>query len=202
MAKPKQTSTQASKQAATQTRTRQAIAPSKASANRQATNKKKPAFGLDISSDDVQSQLNVDMLGFANHRYRQLVSVAWFRNEDSPERANERVVDAIRLYESLEPQDAIEAMLCGHMVGNTLAINECFQRAGNCQHIDNSVKFLKSASQLQGQFIKQVAALDKHRGRNHQKVVVEHVHVEAGGQAIVGNVETTAANQTKNESEQ
>jgi len=38
--------------------------------------------------------------------------------------------------------------------------------------------------------VKQLAALDKHRGRNPQKVVVEHVHVEAGGQAIVGHVET------------
>ena len=32
--------------------------------------------------------------------------------------------------------------------------------------------------------------LDKHRSRNPQKVVVEHVNVEAGGQAIVGHVET------------
>ena len=202
MAKPKQTRTQTSKQAATQTQTRQAEASSKTSANRRATSKKKPAFGLSFSSSELQSYLEVDELGLANHRYHQLVSVAWFGNEDSKEKANERVVDAMRLYESLEPQDAIEAMLCEQMVGNTLAINACFQRAGNCQHIDNSVRFLKSASQLQGQFIKQVAALDKHRGRNHQKVVVEHVHVEAGGQAIVGNVETTAANQPHKESEQ
>ena len=202
MAKPKQTRTKTSKHATTQTQTRQAEASSKTSANRQATSKKKPAFGLSFSSSELQSYLEVDELGLANHRYHQLVSVAWFGNEDNKEKANERVVDAMRLYESLEPQDAIEAMLCEQIVGNTLAINACFQRAGNCQHIDNSTKFLKSASQLQGQFIKQVAALDKHRGRNHQKVVVEHVHVEAGGQAIVGNVETTAANQPHKESEQ
>ena len=202
MAKPKQTRTQTSKQAATQTRTQQAKSSSTNEASKEPTRKKKPAFGLSFSSSELQSYLEVDELGLANHRYHQLVSVAWFENEDGKEKADQRVVDAMRLYESLEPQDAIEAMLCEQMVGNTLAINACFQRAGNCQHIDNSTKFLKSASQLQGQFIKQVAALDKHRGRNHQKVVVEHVHVEAGGQAIVGNVETTAANQTKNESEQ
>jgi hypothetical protein len=32
-------------------------------------------------------------------------------------------------------------------------------------------------------------ALDKHRGKGQQTVRVEHVTVNAGGQAIVGNVE-------------
>ena len=33
-------------------------------------------------------------------------------------------------------------------------------------------------------------ALNKHRGKGQQKVTVEHIHVAAGAQAIVGNVET------------
>lgn len=32
-------------------------------------------------------------------------------------------------------------------------------------------------------------ALNKHRGKDQQKVTVEHVHVHAGGQAVVGTVE-------------
>jgi len=35
-----------------------------------------------------------------------------------------------------------------------------------------------------------VEALNRHRGKGQQKVTVEHVHVHAGGQAIVGNVGT------------
>ena len=31
--------------------------------------------------------------------------------------------------------------------------------------------------------------LNKHRGKGQQRVTVEHVHVEKGGQAIVGSVE-------------
>jgi len=199
MAKPKQTRASTGKQTAARTQTQQADSSSQNEVRKQPTSEKKPAFGLAFSSKDVQSQLEVDQLGLANHRYHQIALLAWYRNEESPEKTNERIVDALRLYESLEPQDAIEAMLCEQMVGNTLAINACLQRAGSCQHIDNSTKFLKSAAQLQGQFIKQIAAIDKHRGRNHQKVVVEHVHVEAGGQAIVGNVETTSANQPREE---
>ncbi|MDC1319505.1 hypothetical protein N8Y93_02300 [Litorivicinus sp.] len=43
-------------------------------------------------------------------------------------------------------------------------------------------------NKLSQTYLKQVAALDKHRGGASQKVVVEHVTVGDGGQAIVGNV--------------
>jgi len=48
---------------------------------------------------------------------------------------------------------------------------------------------LKQAQRLSELFQKQLAALDKRRGRGQQKVTVEHVTVAAGGQAIVGNIE-------------
>ena len=39
-------------------------------------------------------------------------------------------------------------------------------------------------------YAKQLETLNKHRGKGQQKVTVEHVNVAAGGQAIVGNVDT------------
>jgi|GEM_PF-3165471 len=47
---------------------------------------------------------------------------------------------------------------------------------------------LKRMERLNLQFIKLVEALDKHRGKANQKVVVEHVNVGSWGQAIVGTV--------------
>jgi len=39
-------------------------------------------------------------------------------------------------------------------------------------------------------FIRQIETLEKYRGKStQQKVIVEHVYVEEGGKAIVGNVE-------------
>jgi hypothetical protein len=40
----------------------------------------------------------------------------------------------------------------------------------------------------------QVEALKKYRSKGEQKVVVEHVHVHAGGQAIVGQVTPGGSN--------
>lgn len=42
-------------------------------------------------------------------------------------------------------------------------------------------------------YAKQLATLDTRRGKGQQKVTVEHVNVEPGGQAILGNVETVKA---------
>ena len=50
---------------------------------------------------------------------------------------------------------------------------------------------LKHAAKLLGIYTRQWEALNKHRGKGQQKITVEHVHVHAGGQAIVGTVETS-----------
>lgn len=47
---------------------------------------------------------------------------------------------------------------------------------------------LMHASKLLTIYARQMDALNKHRGKGQQKVTVEHVHVEAGGQAVVGHV--------------
>ncbi len=39
-------------------------------------------------------------------------------------------------------------------------------------------------------YARQIEVLDKHRGKGQQKVTVENVNVEPGGQAIVGHLET------------
>ena len=39
-------------------------------------------------------------------------------------------------------------------------------------------------------FAAQVEALQRYRGKGQQKVTVEHVHVHAGGQAVVGTIQT------------
>jgi len=46
----------------------------------------------------------------------------------------------------------------------------------------------------------QVEALQRYRGKGQQKVTVEHVHVHAGGQAIVGAV-TPGGGDTKEKEE-
>jgi hypothetical protein len=48
---------------------------------------------------------------------------------------------------------------------------------------------LSQANKLSRTYAVLLDALNRHRGKGQQKVTVEHVHVHAGGQAVVGTIE-------------
>lgn len=101
---------------------------------------------------------------------------------------------ALRLYEELGTQDGGEAMLARQMIGVHNAQHECL---ANALHPDINFKarmvYIDKAARLSEVFLRQLQALDKHRGHASQRVTVEHVTVEAGGQAIVGNISQKGA---------
>ena len=103
-----------------------------------------------------------------------------------------KVNRAISMVEAIGPRDGTEDLLARQMVGINQAIHDCLGTALNpgCS-AERKDKNLDMVNKLSQTYIKQVAALDKHRGGASQKVVVEHVTVEDGGQAIVGNVNTS-----------
>ncbi len=51
---------------------------------------------------------------------------------------------------------------------------------------------LKHAQKLIATYARHLEALKKHCGKGQQRVTAEHVNVAAGGQAIVGSVESEA----------
>ena len=58
---------------------------------------------------------------------------------------------------------------------------------------------LSQANKLSRTYAVLLDALNRHRGRGQQTVRVEHVHVHAGGQAIVGAVEPGGGGKEKSE---
>jgi len=53
---------------------------------------------------------------------------------------------------------------------------------------------LNRGTKLLRTFLMQLEALNRHRSEGEQKMVVEHVHVYSGGQAIVGPVTGKSGN--------
>ena len=71
-------------------------------------------------------------------------------------------------------------------------IMESLRRAMRLDQSDQDRSLnLQTVTKLGGLYIRQMDALDKHRGKGQQNIIVKHVHVEAGGKAIVGNVDST-----------
>ena len=97
--------------------------------------------------------------------------------------------NALSILNGIEPQDEIEGMLAVQMIGVHNMAMETLTRA---MHKDQTFKGqqanVNQATKLNRTFIAQMDALKKHRTGGQQKMVVEHVHVNKGGQAIVGTV--------------
>jgi len=90
----------------------------------------------------------------------------------------------------LEPQTLLEAMIISQMVAVNTSIGKLMGRAMfKDQTFAGKEVNINLATKLQRTFLQQIEALQKLRGKGQQTVRVEHVTVNAGGQAIVGNVE-------------
>ena len=90
------------------------------------------------------------------------------------------------------PKDEIEGMIAAQLIATHNAAMECYRRAmmpkqtfeGRRENLSQAIKLSRTCTIL-------VEALNRHRGKGgQQKVTVEHVHVHAGGQAVVGMLET------------
>jgi hypothetical protein len=88
------------------------------------------------------------------------------------------------------PKDEIEGMIAAQLLAAHNAAMECYRRAmlGE-QTFEGRRENLSQANKLSRTYAALLDALNRHRGKGQQKVTVEHVHVHAGGQAVVGMVE-------------
>ena len=91
---------------------------------------------------------------------------------------------------SIGPRDEIEGMLAGQLLACHHASMECFRRAmiGE-QTFEGRRDALSQPTNYGASYATLLDALNRHRGKGQQKVTVEHVHVHAGGQAVVGMVQ-------------
>ena len=90
---------------------------------------------------------------------------------------------------AIKPQDAIEAMLVTQMIATHSHAMEFSRRAMlPGQSVEGVTANINRATKLQRTFVLQAEALQKKRGKNKQVTQVQHVNVNDGGHAIVGNI--------------
>ncbi len=95
---------------------------------------------------------------------------------------------ALAALHDIHPQDVVEGQLAGQMVGTHNAAMRFLGNACRSSDGDQIQRNIEWATKLMRTYTAQMEALNRYRGKGQQKVTVEHVHVHAGGQAVVGNV--------------
>jgi hypothetical protein len=97
--------------------------------------------------------------------------------------------NAMAILQGIKPQDEIEGMLAVQMVGvHNMAMDAMSLVMISDQHPESRDRNANRANKLLKTFAAQVESLKKYRTGGQQKMTVEHVHVNKGGQAIVGSV--------------
>jgi hypothetical protein len=94
----------------------------------------------------------------------------------------------LSLVKGVKPKDEVEAMLAAQMAAVHLVTMAFARRLARVKTIPQQDSAERAFNKLARTFAAQVEALKRYRTGGEQKVTVEHVTVNEGGQAIVGNV--------------
>ena len=99
----------------------------------------------------------------------------------------------------IEPRDEAEAMLAAQMTAIHMATINAARYLGSADMLPQHDSATNALNKLTRTYAMQMETLKKYRRGNEQTVNVKHVHVNEGGQAIVGNVSTREGVQSKPE---
>lgn len=156
------------------------------------------SFRLDLDHCDQQlgqaelmKALGIDDPVLCNSIARDLAGLAVNGKEISEQELNQHLA----IVRGIEPTDAIEALLVVQMAGVHAATIRAAQRLKAAETIDQQDSASSMLNKLMRTFTMQVEALKRHRSGGEQNVIVKHVHVYPGGQAVVGNVKTSGKHQ-------
>ncbi|RWN99526.1 hypothetical protein [Mesorhizobium sp.] len=95
---------------------------------------------------------------------------------------------ALSMVCGLRPKDQIEATLGVQMAAIHLATMNTALCMGEAKTWELRESQERALNRLARTYVAQVEALKRYRSKGEQRVIVERVNVEKGGQAIVGNV--------------
>ena len=130
----------------------------------------------------------------------QVLGTVWRGDNEDADTKEIRETATLRRLSDIGAHDVIEAMLGAQMVATHEAAMEAFRRAALAEQTFAGRELgLKYGDRLVRSFAALTDALNRHRGKGQQVVRVEHVTVQAGGQAIVGAVTQGGGNPNGNE---
>ncbi len=163
----------------------------------QKQNAKSNSISIGVSLKDITNAFcieddNKEKVEFSVTLLNQVV-MAGCNNSDDQQKMLDNTLVGIS---DIKPKDTIEAMLASQMLAIHNATMKSLSRANGLlssrsyKEIELGSKAFNVANKLARTYTTQMEALQRYRGKGQQKMVIEHVNVNSGGQAIIGNVES------------
>ncbi len=140
------------------------------------------------SEDSLRLVFGTESDELADGLLRQIANAA--KHEQDPNLLGAHFM--LSVVKGIEPQDEIEAMLATQMAAVHMATMTFAGRLARVENIPQQDSAEKALNKLARTFTAQVEALKRYRTGGEQKMTVQHVTVNEGGQAVVGNVSHSA----------
>lgn len=132
---------------------------------------------------------NTDLMGLYTRQAIQTFSGSVSADGLNEEHLNHFIQNSLSIMGGIKPRDELEMMLAVQMIGvHNLAMEMLKRGMITGQTFEGTDAAVNRATKLLRTFTALLEALNKYRGKGHQKITVKHVTVKKGGQAIVGDV--------------
>ena len=141
----------------------------------------------------LMQALGTTSIDFSSGLIGQLANAA----SKGPKADEEAINFALAVVTGLEPKDEAEAMLAAPMVAVHTATMTFARRLNHADNIAQQDSAERAFNKLARTFAAQMEALKRYRTGGEQKVTVQHVTVNEGGQAVVGNVSAAPGGKPK-----
>ena len=138
-----------------------------------------------IAREDMMRGLGTNSQEFMDGVLRQMAN-AVSQGKDADEEA---INFGLAVIAGVNPKDELETMLAMQMVAIHLTTMTFTRRLAHVETLDQQHGSERALNKLARTFAMQMEALKRYRTGGEQKVVVQHVNVNEGGQAIVGAVD-------------
>lgn len=159
----------------------------------------KYTVGLGHPDQRIGSMLLTHALGGTNAEFTatlsgQLLNISGLGQEVSTSQLN----SVIAMVQGIGPKDETEAMLAAQMVAIHNATMSAARSLKNCENVPQQDSAANVLNKLARTFAMQIDTLKSYRSTGEQNIRVQHVTVNDGGQAIVGNVQTRGGGTNEN----
>lgn len=119
------------------------------------------------------------------------ISASNLSDEEKKQKEHDIQQAAKMLADSLGAKGLLQNILVTELLGVHELQQKLLSYANkSMNHPEQGQYYINAITKLSNVFIQQASLLHKLQGNNQQKVVVEHLHINEGGQAIVGQVNT------------
>ena len=146
-------------------------------------------ISVEASADDYSiEKVQKSLVGVSGHEaFNKLINQAL--SISTGDTHDDKLNSFMPLLLDIAPKDSLEGMLAVQMLAtHNMAMEMAGRAMFNEQTVEGVEMNINRSTKLMRTFTAQVETLQKYRNKGKQTIQVQHVTVNDGGQAVVGNV--------------